>query len=112
MGLFAVARVARGWFPVRVSGESMSPALSPGDWLAVRPLRASEPHVGQIVVLRRGGLEVVKRVAREDEASYWLEGDNADASTDSRTFGSVDRADITGVVRARYKPLRAARRFD
>jgi nickel-type superoxide dismutase maturation protease len=112
-GLLAVARIGSGWFPVRVAGDSMSPVLSPGDWLAVRPLRASEPREGQIVVVRREGREMVKRVVRAmDAATFWVEGDNAAASTDSRTFGSVQRAEIAGVVRARYKPLRGARRFD
>ena len=112
-GLVVVTRVGRGWFPVRVAGDSMEPALSAGDWLAVRPLHASEPRAGQLVVLKRDGAEMVKRVVRDAGADgYWVEGDNATASTDSRTFGLIARDAIAGVVRARYKPLRTARRFD
>lgn len=95
----------------------MLPTLRPGDLLAVRALRATEPRNGQVVVVRTGGLEIVKRITRApgeyglgpDE--YWVEGDNPDASTDSRARGPVAREDIIGVVRARYRPLRRARRF-
>jgi len=101
-------RSARRWFPVRVEGESMLPTLQPGDLLAVRPLRAAEPHSGQIVVVRSAEREVVKRVVDPKAPlgldEYWIEGDNAAASTDSRTAGSVKRDEIAGVVRARYKP--------
>jgi type IV secretory pathway protease TraF len=61
--------------------------------------------------------EMVKRVvpAPSEQAlhpgTFWVEGENAGASTDSRTFGAIERGAIAGVVRARYKPLRKARRF-
>jgi type IV secretory pathway protease TraF len=73
--------------------------------------------VGQIVVIRTGSIETVKRViARPDgralEADqFWVEGDNAAASTDSRITGPVARDSIAGVVRARYKPMRSVRTF-
>ncbi|HJT38170.1 MAG TPA: S26 family signal peptidase [Actinomycetota bacterium] len=122
LGVFAAlvvafARARRGWFPVRVDGESMTPTLQPGDLLAVRPMRRSEPRVGQLIVVRRGDLEVVKRVSAIVDGhglatdEIWLTGDNADASTDSRTTGPAARTDVIGVVRARYAPFRTARRF-
>jgi hypothetical protein len=56
--------------------------------------------------------EIVKRVVREVASDeFWVEGDNADSSTDSRSDGPVRRDAIAGVVRARYKPLRSMRRF-
>ena len=112
-GLLAITRLARGWFPVRVAGDSMLPVISHGDWLAVRGLRPSEPREGQIVVVRHDGGEIVKRVSRVIDASTcWVEGDNPAASTDSRVFGAIKREAVAGVVRARYKPVRNARRFD
>jgi signal peptidase I len=95
----------------------MQPTLQPGDFLVVRDLRAREPHTGQVVVIRSGQLEIVKRiVAMPGERSgglddYWVEGDNAATSTDSRSSGPVSRDAIVGVVRARYKPVRGARLF-
>jgi type IV secretory pathway protease TraF len=43
------------------------------------------------------------RVLRRGE--YWVEGDNADASTDSREFGPVARRDILGRAWVRYWPV-------
>jgi nickel-type superoxide dismutase maturation protease len=111
------ARARRDWFPVRVEGPSMLPTLKPGDLLAVRPLRADEPRAGQLVVVRRGEIEIVKRVSDTVDGyalgadEIWLTGDNPDASTDSRTAGPAARNDVVGVVRARYKPLRSLRVF-
>ena len=111
------ARVRRGWFPVRVDGPSMLPTLRPGDLLAVRPLRPDEPRTGQLVVVRRGDIEIVKRVSATVDGhalaadEIWLMGDNPDASTDSRTTGPAARRDVVGIVRARYKPLRSLRIF-
>jgi signal peptidase I len=42
---------------------------------------------------------------------YWVEGDNADASTDSREFGPVRRADLLGRAWLRYWPVERWRRF-
>jgi signal peptidase I len=117
VGALAVARARTQWFPVRVEGSSMLPTLRPDDLLAVRPPRAGEPRARQLVVIRLGDLEVVKRVIatpgerglRPDE--FWVEGDNVRASTDSRVVGPVARDAIVGVVRARYKPLGSVRTF-
>jgi type IV secretory pathway protease TraF len=95
----------------------MSPALQPGDFLvAVRPAPDGVRR-GKIVVVARPdgpGFELVKRVAavpgdRVGERvlapdEYWVLGDNAGGSTDSRTFGSVGMAAVRGVVLARYWP--------
>jgi len=111
------ARARRDWFPVRVDGSSMLPTLQPGDLLAVRPLRPDEPYTGQLVVVRRGDIEIVKRVSATVDGDalgadeIWLTGDNPDASTDSRTTGPAARRDVVGIVRARYKPLRSLRMF-
>ncbi len=93
------------WLRVAVRGPSMLPTLTPGDWLLVR--RNVPPQPGQIVVVRRPDRLVVKRIVRATDDGWWVEGDNAGASDDSRTFGAVLAADVLGEVRWRYAPLRA-----
>jgi signal peptidase I len=117
VGALAGIRARSRWFPVRVEGTSMLPTLHPGDFLAVRALRAREPSRGQLVVIRAGDIETVKRVIAPPRhhtlgpEEFWVEGDNAPASTDSRVTGPVARDAIVGIARARYKPLRSMRRF-
>jgi signal peptidase I len=107
----AVAYAALRWRPFRVEvrGDSMLPALEPGDWAVAieKPIR-----VGDVVVVEhpdRPGFELVKRVTAmpgdvvadgrvlgPDE--YWVQGDAGASSSDSRTFGPVRRADVRGTV--------------
>ena len=92
--------------PVRllvVDGASMAPALAPGDRLLVVRLRL---RVGDVVALRdpRDGRVVLKRVAAMDAAGVTVLGDNAEHSTDSRTYGPVPRAAVLGRAVYRYAP--------
>ncbi|MGH8868899.1 MAG: nickel-type superoxide dismutase maturation protease [Actinomycetes bacterium] len=90
-----------------VSGPSMLPALSPGDWLLVRWGARVRP--GDVVVLRRpdrADLLVVKRAVRRLDRGWWVAGDNPGASDDSRTFGVVPVDQVLGRVLCRYWPLR------
>jgi inner membrane protease subunit 2 len=53
----------------------------------------------------------LKRLVRlTDDGRCWVEGDNAAASTDSRTYGAVPREDVVGEVRWRYYPWSRAGR--
>jgi signal peptidase I len=61
LALAVVARRLARLEPVLVEGDSMRPTLLPGWRLAVGPLD-HPPRRGDLVVVRRGGLEVVKRV--------------------------------------------------
>lgn len=99
---------------VMVGGYSMLPALHPGDYLVVR--RRARVRVGDVVVARhpaRPTLLTIKRTVRREQAGWWIEGDNSDASDDSRTFGPVGDGLIVGRVVLRYWPPRgrAAWRF-
>jgi nickel-type superoxide dismutase maturation protease len=90
---------------VEVTGDSMLPALVPGDRLLV--VRGARPRVGQVVALadpRRPERTVVKRVAGRGPAGVTVLGDNAGASTDSRTWGPVPPASIRGRAVYRYFP--------
>ena len=93
------------WLRVGVSGLSMVPALAPGEQVLAR--RGVPPRPGAVVVIRREGRYVVKRVVRRTgDGGVWVEGDNAAVSTDSRTYGAVPAADVVGEVRWRCWPPR------
>lgn len=96
--------------PVRlvvVDGDSMRPTLEPGDRLVVLRL---PPRVGDLVALQREGRVLVKRVAALDGGQLVVHGDNAAASTDSRTFGPVAPSAVLGRVVYRYAPTARAGR--
>ncbi len=94
----------------------MSPTLEPGDFaLAVTPGRLRR---GDVVVIEhpdRPGFELVKRITGlPDEMApdggileadrYWVEGDNPEASTDSRHFGPVPIDRVKARVRVVFWP--------
>ena len=93
---------------VIVFGPSMLPTLRPGDCLLVRP--GARPRAGDLVVASfaaRPELLVVKRAVRPQGSGWWVEGDNAAATDDSRTYGA---ADVVATVVLRYwPPSRAGR---
>ncbi len=103
---------ARRWLDaVEVHGNSMAPALLPGDRLLVesRSYQSRVPRPGEIVLAadpRQSDRELVKRVAAVDEiaAAADLRGDASEESTDSRDFGAVPLADIRWRAAFRYWP--------
>jgi nickel-type superoxide dismutase maturation protease len=112
------------WRPSRVAieGGSMAPTLAPGDFALAVPLR--HPEVGDVVVVEhphRPGYEMVKRIAAApgqrvsertlEPGEWWVEGDFADASTDSRTFGPVSREALKAKVVLIYWPRDRRRRI-
>lgn len=90
---------------IAVIGSSMEPRLHSGDWLLYLRTRRLRP--GCIAVIRhpwRLDLVLVKRaVARNPDGSWWVLGDNPDASDDSRVFGAVPASGILGRVLLRYR---------
>ena len=91
-----------------VAGQSMTPALSPRERVFVNKAAYwwRSPRRGDLVVLRdprQPDRLLVKRIDRASESGAWLvRGDNPQASTDSREFGSVPRDLIVGKVWFRY----------
>ncbi len=84
----------------------MEPTLKAGDRLVVVWKRS--PRTGDIVAFAdpRGTEKLlVKRVVEVEGTSLLVEGDNRGASTDSRTFGSVEKAAVVGTARYRYGPV-------
>ena len=91
------------FFPVfhfTVSGSSMLPTLKSGqdilcfNWAYL----FYGPKVGDIVVIRKNGKDMVKRIQKVHDREYFVEGDNNEGSTDSRSFGTVSRTEIIGKV--------------
>lgn len=96
-----------GWWRVAVDGASMSPTLDADDWLLVRSASADAISPGDVVVVEqpdRPGFLLVKRAVRRTPDGWWVEGDNAAASDDSRTFGPVPDVDVRAKVLLRYWP--------
>ena len=90
-----------------VEGESMAPSISPGERVFVNRVAYwfRSPKAGDLVVLRdprEPERLLIKRIDVAHGNSVEVAGDNADASTDSRTFGPVPADLIIGKVWFRY----------
>jgi nickel-type superoxide dismutase maturation protease len=105
---------------VAIEGVSMAPTLLPGDWvLVVTPDRYERDDVVVVEHPERAGYEIVKRLVGVpgDEADgrllgdgeYWVEGDFAKRSTDSRQFGAVSRDRLKAKAVLVYWPLERRR---
>ncbi len=83
-----------------VAGHSMEPTIYPGTTLLVSsiPYIFREPKVGDIVVFKSFEKTFVKRIKKKERQQYFLSGDNANDSLDSRELGWVRRDDILGKV--------------
>ena len=93
-----------GLTAVRIAGPSMEPALHSGDWWLVRTVGHIRP--GDVLLLRhpaRPDLLVVKRAVRREPDGWWVEGDNAEWSDDSRGFGAVPPDRVIGCLLIRYR---------
>ena len=119
-GLAAGIGIGRRWLDVvEVHGESMAPALLPGDRLLVesRSYLSRQPRQGEVVLAadpREPERELIKRVAAVDgtRATAELRGDAPGSSTDSREFGVVPLSAIRWRAVIRYWPLERAGRLD
>jgi nickel-type superoxide dismutase maturation protease len=84
----------------KIHGESMYPTFKPGqeiisfNWAYL----GKKPKVGEIIVIKYSGKEIIKRVKKVEGEEVFVEGDNKDESTDSRHFGSVKVENVVGKV--------------
>ncbi len=85
----------------RVVGPSMLPTYRPGT--IVLGLTWLRPRTGSVVVAEHDGLELIKRVAQVSEQGYYLLGDNAAQSTDSRSYGWFAPKSIKSVIMGSIK---------
>jgi len=85
----------------------MEPLFRAGQYVLVnrRAYLQKKPRTGDVVVVRdprQASRLLLKRISSvADEESYFVFGDNAISSTDSRVFGSVSKDSIVGKVIAR-----------
>lgn len=87
-------------FPIQrftVYGNSMLPTLKHGQDVLVR-CWFYQPKTGDMVVIKKNGKEMVKRIQRVSGRKYFVVGDNQKRSTDSRKFGWINKKDIIGKV--------------
>jgi hypothetical protein len=74
----------------------MAPTLIPGRIvLGVWPWRLA---AGDVVIVRHGGFEKIKRIADLRQNEIFLTGDNSLQSTDSRTFGWIECSSVVAKV--------------
>lgn len=67
----------------------MLPALRPGQIVVGQ--RGRKLRVGDVVIFKHGGLQKIKRVRSIKNDKFYLLGDNAPKSTDSRSFGWLSK---------------------
>lgn len=111
--------VAKIFKVVEVRGDSMAPNYNDGDWLLFRLLPAkskarskAQELVGKVVLIQREsefGTDFlqVKRVTqvsdRNNKTDFWVEGDNKEKSTDSRSWGALNSDEVIGKLILRYR---------
>lgn len=86
----------------KVKGDSMLPLLREGDNVF---LKSTVPSKDDVIIAKRplSNILMVKRVADiVDENEFVLEGVNKYHSSDSRSFGTISRSDIVGVVTSKF----------
>lgn len=118
LGTWLINRALR-----RVEGPSMRPTLAAGELVIVVPAVLVALRRGDVIVVpdpREPSRRTIKRVAalagetvevdgrelRAGAGQLIVLGDDAGASTDSRTFGPVAAADVVAVAVAGIRPPR------
>jgi SOS-response transcriptional repressor LexA len=74
----------------------MAPSLRAGQLVVGRQTRDLKP--GDVVIVSHNGLEKIKRIEKQQGDLIYLLGDNAAASTDSRSFGWLPAKNIVAKI--------------
>lgn len=77
----------------------MLPTLAPGDTVLVWCF--GKVRLDDIVVFKHDGKFLIKRVKEVEGDRYFVTGDNAEKSIDSRSLGWINRFQILGAVKVR-----------
>lgn len=79
----------------------MQPTIQSGRFILVSslPYFLSNPKVEDLVLIAVKNQTMIKRIKRvENKNKFYVMGDNVKKSTDSRSFGLVDRSQILAKV--------------
>ncbi len=87
-----------------VTGDSMRPALLPGDRVVILRTRLRSGDLVAVADPRDQRRVMVKRMAGRSATGAWVLGDDAAVSTDSRHFGEVPWPLVLGRLVYRYAP--------
>lgn len=81
----------------KVTGHSMQPGIKEGDMVVASsiPFIFSKPSLGDVIVFKIKGKVLIKRIKKEKNKSYLLEGDNPN---DSLKIGWITQENILGKV--------------
>ena len=86
---------------VVIHGNSMSPAFKNGDEVTFDSYKEQSIKIGDILVVNHpysAHKKIVKRVSKiKGDSLYFLEGDNPNESSDSRTFGYISTENIIAI---------------
>ena len=80
----------------KVSGQSMTPTISDGQYVIVRKKRSY--RINDIIVFVHDNRHYVKRIQSIHHDGYFVLGDCFSSSVDSRTMGLINSKDIIGSV--------------
>lgn len=81
----------------------MEPFCKEGDFILVN--RFGSLKEGNLAVMRHpiSSRLLLKRIIKKRDEKYWFEGDNTAVSSDSRSFGWVDKNNILGLAKVIHK---------
>lgn len=84
----------------QISGHSMEPTLKTGQivWVNNWAYFFNKVKTADVVVFKKDGQELVKRVIKVDKDEIFVTGDNKTDSLDSNNFGAVSQSLIVGKV--------------